>query len=320
MQDEEKQRTKTKENAEKDNMNILITGGTGMIGQRLTELLLAKGHKVSYLSRKKEKLPNVEVFQWNIQQEFIEDGAFENIDYVVHLAGAGIADERWSEARKKELIDSRIQPIELIDRYLAKNNIQLKGFISASAIGFYGGDTGDVKLTEDSPAGNDFLAECTKLWEISAQKVKNAERIVSIRIGIVLSEKGGALPKLVQPIRLGVGAALGTGKQFMSWIHVDDLCQIFVKTIENTQMQGAINAVSPNPVSNETMTTVAAKVLKRPLWLPNVPSFALKLVFGEMGIVVTGGNFVVNKRISQETDFQYKFPKIEEALKDLLGK
>lgn len=301
-------------------MNILITGGTGMIGHRLTELLLAKGHKVSYLSRKKEKSPNVEVFQWDIQKGYIEEGALEAADYVVHLAGAGIADKRWTDERKKEIIDSRIQPIELINKYLQEKNIKLKGFISASAIGIYGGDTGDVQLDENSALGNDFLAECTKLWEIHAKKVTNAARIVSVRIGIVLSEKGGALPKLVQPIRLGFGAALGSGKQFMSWIHVDDLCGIFVKAIEDDTMQGPYNAVAPNPVTNQEITNVAAEVLKKPLWLPNVPSFALKLVFGEMGIVVTGGNFVLNKRLSQETNFQYKFTTIKDALSDLLGK
>jgi uncharacterized protein (TIGR01777 family) len=208
----------------------------------------------------------------------------------------------------------------LINRYLQEKNIQLKGFISASAIGIYGGDTGDIKLDESSVLGNDFLAECTKLWEIHAKKVKNAARMVSIRIGIVLSEKGGALPKLVQPIRLGFGAALGNGKQVMSWIHVDDLCGVFIKAIEDEKMRGAYNAVAPNPVTNQEMTNVAAEVLKKPLWLPNVPSFVLKLVFGEMGIVVTGGNFVLNKRLSQETNFQYKFTTIKDALNDLLEK
>ena len=301
-------------------MNILITGGTGMIGHRMTELLLQKGHKVTYLSRKKEKISNVEVYQWDIQKGFIEAGALENADYVVHLAGAGIADKRWTDERKQEIIDSRIQPISLINKYLQEKSIKLKGFISASAIGYYGGDTGEIKLDENSPAGNDFLAECTKLWEVNAQKISSAERIVCIRIGIVLSENGGALPKLVQPIRYGFGASLGDGKQFMSWIHIDDLCEIFIKAIEDKAMHGAYNAVSPNPVRNEEMTKIAAKVLKRPLWLPNIPSFALKLVFGEMGIVVTGGNFVQNKRLSQETNFKYKFTNIKEALKDLLEK
>ena len=299
-------------------MNILITGGTGMIGQKLTELLLKKGHTVAYLSRRKEKMANITVYQWDIPKGYIEEGALENADYVIHLAGAGIADERWTEKRKQEIIDSRIQPIDLITKYLEDKNIKLKGFISASAIGYYGGNTGEIKLDEDSKAGNDFLAECTKLWEVHAKKVTRAEREIRIRIGVVLSQKGGALPKLVMPIRFGFGAALGSGKQLMSWIHIDDLCAIFVKAIEDSTMHGAYNAVSPNPISNAIMTKIAAKVLKRPLFLPNIPSFVLNLVFGEMGIVVTGGNFVQNKRLSAETDFVYQFPTIEGALSDLL--
>ena len=299
-------------------MNILITGGTGMIGQKLTELLLKKGHTVAYLSRRKEKMANITVYQWDIPKGYIEEGALENADYVIHLAGAGIADERWTEKRKQEIIDSRIQPIDLITKYLEDKNIKLKGFISASAIGYYGGNTGEIKLDEDSKAGNDFLAECTKLWEVHAKKVTRAEREIRIRIGVVLSQKGGALPKLVMPIRFGLGAALGSGKQFISWVHIDDLCAIFVKAIEDSTMHGAYNAVSPNPISNAIMTKIAAKVLKRPLFLPNIPSFVLNLIFGEMGIVVTGGNFVQNKRLSEETNFVYQFPTIEGALSDLL--
>ena len=299
-------------------MNILITGGTGMIGQKLTELLLKKGHTVAYLSRRKEKMANITVYQWDIPKGYIEEGALENADYVIHLAGAGIADERWTEKRKQEIIDSRIQPIDLITKYLEDKNIKLKGFISASAIGYYGGNTGEIKLDEDSKAGNDFLAECTKLWEVHAKKVTRAEREIRIRIGVVLSQKGGALPKLVMPIRFGLGAALGSGKQFISWVHIDDLCAIFVKAIEDSTMHGAYNAVSPNPISNAIMTKIAAKVLKRPLFLPNIPSFVLNLIFGEMGIVVTGGNFVQNKRLSEETNFVYQFPTIEGALTDLL--
>ena len=299
-------------------MNILITGGTGMIGQKLTELLLKKGHTVAYLSRRKEKIANITVYQWDILKGYIEEGALENADYVIHLAGAGIADERWTEKRKQEIIDSRIQPIDLITKYLEDKNIKLKGFISASAIGYYGGNTGEIKLDEDSKAGNDFLAECTKLWEVHAKKVTRAEREIRIRIGVVLSQKGGALPKLVMPIRFGLGAALGSGKQFISWVHIDDLCAIFVKAIEDSTMHGAYNAVSPNPISNAIMTKIAAKVLKRPLFLPNIPSFVLNLIFGEMGIVVTGGNFVQNKRLSEETNFVYQFPTIEGALTDLL--
>lgn len=300
-----------------DKKSVLITGGTGLVGSRLTELLLKKGYEVAYLSRRKEQIPNVKVYRWDITKGYIEDGAVESADYIVHLAGAGIADKRWSESRKKEIIDSRIQPVDLLKDKLTKSN-KLKAFVSASAIGFYGGDTGEERIEENHAAGNDFLAECTKLWEKSADKIATLGiRTAKIRVGIVLSEKGGALPKLLQPIRLGFGAALGSGKQWMSWIHIDDLCNVFIKAIEDESMNGAYNAVAPNPVTNLEITKMAAKVLKKPFWLPNVPSFVLKLIFGEMAVVVLGGSYVLNKRIA-ETDFRYKFTDVESALQDLL--
>lgn len=300
-----------------DKKSVLITGGTGLVGSRLTELLLKKGYEVAYLSRRKEQIPNVKVYQWDIAKGYIEDGAVESADYIVHLAGAGIADKRWSESRKKEIIDSRIRPVDLLKDKLTKSN-KLKAFVSASAIGFYGGDTGEERIEENHAAGNDFLAECTKLWEKSAEKIATLGiRTAKIRVGIVLSEKGGALPKLLQPIRFGFGAALGSGKQWMSWIHIDDLCNVFIKAIEDESMNGAYNAVAPNPVTNLEITKMAAKVLKKPFWLPNVPSFALKLIFGEMAVVVLGGSYVLNKRIA-ETDFRYQFTDVESALQDLL--
>lgn len=298
-------------------MKILITGGTGLVGRYLTAKLLSKGYQVAYLSRKKERIANVEVFQWNIEKGYIEEGALKNVDYIIHLAGAGIADKRWSEERKKEIINSRVKPVQLLANELSKQNIQLKGFISASAIGFYGGDTGETEITENSTNGSDFLADCTKQWEDVAYNI-NAQRIAFIRIGIVLSNEGGALPKLVQPIRYFIGSPLGSGKQWMSWIHIEDLCNIFVEAIENNTMHGAYNAVASNPVRNQELTQAAAKVLKKPLFMPNVPSFLLKILFGEMAVVVLGGNKVSNKKLLQETNFQFQYEEIEAALMDLL--
>lgn len=302
-------------------MNILITGGSGMVGSKLTELLVAKGHKVAYLSRSKKEIPNVKVYTWDLRNNEIEDGALQNADVVVHLAGAGIADERWTTARKKEIIESRVEPIKLLQNKFKAIGKSPKVFISASAIGFYGGDRGDEHLTESSAAGDDFLADCTTKWEAAADefgKTLNC-RTAKIRIGVVLSAESGALPKLIQPIKFGVGAALGSGKQWMSWIHVNDLCQQFVRAIEDKKMTGAYNAVAPQPVNNQEITKAAAAVLSRPLLLPNVPKFALKLALGEMAIVVTGGTFVENKRIAEETDFVYQFPEIIGALHDLIG-
>jgi uncharacterized protein len=300
--------------------SILITGGTGLIGTRLTELLIEKSYQVSYLSRKKEIIPNVKVYQWDIAKNYIEEGALENADYIVHLAGTGIAGKRWTDARKNEIIDSRIAPISLIIRKLQEKRLQPKAFISSSAIGYYGGDMGNEQLTENSKSGNDFLAKCTILWENTADEVyeKLAIRTAKIRTGIVLSERGGALPKLILPIKLGFGATFGDGKQFMSWIHLDDLCRIFIKAIEDETIQGVYNGVAPNPVTNEALTKIAAKLLKKPLWLPNIPKFLLKLALGEMAVVVVGGEYVLNERLKNETDFQYNFTEIEKALEAII--
>jgi uncharacterized protein len=300
-------------------LNILITGGTGLIGSRLTEFSLQKGYQVSYLSRRKEQIPNVKVYQWDIEKGFIEDGALSNADYIIHLAGAGIADKRWTDARKKELIDSRVKPIELIISHLQKNPSQkLKGFLSASGIGFYGAERGDEKLTESSLAGNDFLAECTKQWESASNKIADLGiRLIRLRIGVVLSNKGGALPQLTQPIRYYVGAALGSGQQWISWIHVDDLCRMFIYSIENQAIRGEYNAVAPNPVTNQNLTKISAKSLKKPLWLPNVPAFMMKLMLGEMAQIVLGSTFVLNDKITR-TGFDFEFIDTEKTLMDLL--
>lgn len=299
-------------------MNILITGGTGLIGKHLTKLLLSKGYKVSLLSRKKEQIPNVKVYQWDIEKGQIDAEALTNVDYIVHLAGAGIADKRWTDKRKQEIIDSRIKPIQLLQKQLQAQKIKIKGFISAAGISYYGTDTGGARLDENSPAGNDFLATCAKIWEVEAKKVTQAERIVSLRTGVVLSEEGGALPKLLMPIKLGVGSPLASGKQWMSWIHIDDMCELYLHAIEDAKMQGAYNAVAPDPARNEEITKTAAEVLKRPLWLPNIPAFVIKLIFGELAVTVLGGNYVKNKRISEELSFSYKFPTLKGALENLL--
>ena len=301
-------------------MNILITGGTGLVGQELTKQLLSNGHTVSILSRSKKDIPNVTVYTWNLKKDEIEDGALQNVNVLVHLAGAGIADERWTDERKKIIIDSRVEPVKLLMDKFKKIGHTPKAFISASAIGFYGGDRGEERLTEESLVGRDFLAKCTFEWEAIADAFGEEmnSRVAKIRIGVVLSEDGGALPKLIQPIRFGAGTALGSGKQWMSWIHNHDLAALFVKAIEDETMTDAYNATAPQPVRNEEMTKVAAKVLSRPLILPNAPEFALKLVFGEMAVVILGGTYVENKRVVETTNFTYKFPEIEGALKDLI--
>lgn len=300
---------------------VLITGGTGMIGKRLTQLLLEKGYKVAYLSRKHESIPNVTVYRWDIDKNWIDDKALANADYIIHLAGAGIADTRWTDKRRREIINSRTKTIELIARELQGRPYKVKAFVSASAIGFYGSDTGNTQLTEQTPSGSDFLAHVTRHWENSTELIDNIGiRTTKLRIGVVLSNEGGALPKISMPIRWGIGAPIGNGNQWMSWIHLDDLCRLFIAALENNKWHGIYNAVAPTPVTNTELTRQIAKVLHRPLWLPAIPAFALRLVYGEMANVVLGGNYVINHRIRTETDFIYQFENLQSALQDLTEK
>lgn len=300
---------------------VLITGGTGMIGQRLTQLLLAKGYQVAYLSREQQSIPNVKIYRWNIEKKFLEEGALREVDYIVHLAGAGIADQRWSSKRKQEIIKSRTQSIELIARRLQERPYNVKACVSASGIGFYGADTGDTRVSEQSVSGSDFVAHVTKHWEKSVELIDTMGiRTVKLRTGIVLSTEGGALPKMALPVQWGVGAPLASGKQWISWIHIDDLCRLYIEAMENPQWHGIYNAVASTPVTNETFTRQVAEVLHRPLWLPNIPSVVLKTLFGEMSSLVIGGNYVINQRIKAETNFIFQFNDLKIALLNLYGK
>ena len=312
-------------------MNVLITGGSGLVGTRLTEILIKRGFTVSHLGRRKvvridTKLQNtvggkdIKNYYWDIKNGTIDEKALLEADYLVHLAGAGIADENWSEERKKEIIESRTKSIDLIVSKLKVLPHRIISCASASGIGYYGADTGDEHISEQHTSGIDFVADCCIQWEAAADKIQALGiRTVKLRTGIVLSEKGGALPRLTQPVRWGVGAALGTGKQWQSWIHLDDLCELFIKSLTDKQMTGVYNAVAPNPVTNHDLTKISAQVLNRPFWMPNVPEFALKLAFGEMASIVLGGSYVLNQRIKLETDFDYKFVEVRGALADLIG-
>ena len=295
---------------------VLITGGTGLIGKRLTQLLLDKGYEVALLSRKKADIPSVQVFEWDIQKNYIEEGALDNLHFLVHFAGTNVAEGRWTEERKKSILESRTESIRLIARKLAEKQIKPAAFVSASGISYYGQDTGDLRNTE----GNDFLAHVSIEWEKAADEIAALNvRTVKLRTGIVISKHGGAIPKMALPARFGVGAPLGSGKQWISWIHLDDMCRMYIEALENESWQGAYNAVASPPVTNEGLTNAICKVLHRPQWFPNVPAFALKMVFGEMSAVVLGGNYVINERMERETGFQYRYGELEAALKAELG-
>lgn len=300
-------------------LNVLITGGSGLIGTHLTLMLMSKGYHVAHLSRSPSPDSSVTTYKWDIATGYIDPMALDFADVIVHLAGAGVADKKWTEKRKKEILNSRTQSTRLLFDRISEGKYNIKKFVSASAIGYYGMDTGSQWITEESGHGSDFLATVTSQWE---EEVKRFHELnipeVRIRVGVVLSSEAGALPKMAKPVRFGVGAPLGDGSQYVSWIHIRDVCGIFVHAIETDRMDNkAYNAVAPYPVTNKEMTKEIGRKLGRPVFLPSVPSFMLKLFLGEMAAIVLGGNRVSSERI-RHAGFDFSYPHLEQALKDLL--
>jgi uncharacterized protein (TIGR01777 family) len=296
--------------------NILITGGSGLIGTRLTRMLIQRGHRVSHLGRSKQN-SEVHQFTWDINLHIMDPRAVASADVIIHLAGAGIAEERWTKKRKNEIRQSRVQSTSLLYDLLRKGTYPVKTFISGSAIGYYGfGDDRKVFTESDRP-GSDFLASVTDEWEKEADKIGSLSiRLVKLRTGVVLSEDGGALQSIARPIKFGVGAPVGDGKQIISWIHIDDLCLMFCKVAEDNGMQGVFNGVAPSPVTNLEFTRAVAKTLKRPLWAPAIPSFILKILLGEMASIVLGGSNVSAEKILK-TGFEFRFPNLQSALNNI---
>lgn len=299
--------------------NVLITGASGLVGTRLTSLLMQKGYQVSHLSRRSSSGP-ILTHQWSVVDGTMENSAIDGVDSIVHLAGAGIADKRWTSSRKREILESRTKSSELLYHTLKQNPNQVKTFVSASAIGIYGNGGAEKIFTEEDKPADDFLADVVRQWEESVDRIAGLGiRVVKIRIGILLSEKGGALAEMVKPIKWCVGSPLGSGKQILSWIHMDDVCRIFIKAIEDESMAGAYNAVSPIPASNKELTVAIAKALDKPLWAPNVPRFVLKLILGEMSELVLKGSHVSAHKI-KNTGFEFEHTDLDDAIGKLLGK
>lgn len=297
--------------------NILITGGTGLVGTRLAEMLMEKGYSVNFLSRQAAE-GKIKKYRWDLKTRYIDETALKTADYIINLAGAGVFDKRWSAKYRQEIMNSRVDSTSLLYEKLSFLPHNVKAFISASAIGIYGYDTGDEWQTENSQYGKGFLSEVTKNWETAVLPIeKLGIRTVTIRIGIVLSDKGGSLKELSKPITHFIGSPMGRGSQYVSWIHIDDLCRMFIYALENANMGGVYNAVAPDPVSNEALTKEIASVLKKPLWLPNLPSFLLKGILGsEKAMVLLGGNRVSSKKIV-EHGFKFNYPNLKLALANL---
>lgn len=288
-----------------------------MIGTRLTTLLLARGYDVVHLERSL-KASTVKTFLWDVEKELVDPVALDGVQAIVHLAGANIGEKRWTRSRKKEILDSRVSSTRLLHRELTHNHHDVKTFLCASAVGYYGSDCKEVSKGEGDAPGTDFLAEVTREWEASASDISTLGiRVVRMRTGVVLSPKGGALEPMARQVRLRVGAPLGSGRQYMSWVHLDDHCSAYIFALENDAMHGPYNSVAPQPVTNREFTRTLANVLRKPMFLPNVPAFVIRLVLGEMAVLVTGGCKVSSEKLTA-AGFRFEHPELEAALQDVL--
>lgn len=297
-------------------MKILITGATGLIGTALVKKLRAGNHEVNILTRKKSGDKNE--FIWNLKKNEIDEAAFKNIDSIVHLAGASVG-KRWTEDYKKELYSSRIDSALLLYKTCVKLNIKLKSYISASGVNYYGTYTSDKILTEKDPVQHqDFLSELSVAWENSADEFQSiAERVVWMRTAVVLAKKGGTFPLLKKITDYNIGSGIGSGNQWMNWIHLDDLVDMYIFAIENPEVAGKYNSVADEFITNETFMKKLAKASDK-FFLPvNVPAFIMNLVMGEMAEIITEGTRADNQKI-KNTGFQFKYNTFDSALKDLI--
>ncbi|PWA09571.1 TIGR01777 family oxidoreductase [Flavobacterium laiguense] len=297
--------------------NVLITGGTGFIGKQLTEMLLGRGYSVSILSRNsKPNTDAISYYIWDVSSQKIDEAAVLHADYIIHLAGENIAEKRWTAKRKAEIIDSRTQSAELIYTVLKKHNKSIEAFVSASGIGIYGALNGEGICTENTIPGNDFVGITCQKWEKAADLFADLGiRTVKIRTGLVLGKNEGFLKKLAPIFKAGFGSALGSGKQYMPWIHISDLCAIYLEAIENENMTGAYNATVNDSTTSSSFSKLLAKEYGYFIWLPNVPAFALRLLMGEMATIALAGRRVSSDKI-KSLGFRFKFKNLKRALVD----
>lgn len=290
-------------------MNVLIAGGTGLIGKALSDLLKSKGHNISILSRSSGS----GLITWDVKAGKILSDDLSQIEVIINLSGAGIADKNWTKSRKKELLDSRVETTKLL--FENKDRMpKLRQYISASGITCYGNDLNEDGYKESDPFGTDYISTLVQKWEAAADLFKDHVTTAKIRTGIVLSDKGGAIEKMIKPIRFSLGAPIASGKQIIPWIHINDLTGLIMHVIDN-QLGGAYNAVSVN-TSNKEFTNDLAKSIGKKNWLPSVPGFLLKLVFGEMASLLINGVHVSNNKI-KKAGFEFKYPTLDIALENL---
>jgi len=297
---------------------VLITGSNGMLAKELAKQL-EEEYTIRFLTRKKMQSNE---YVWDINASYIDADALKGVNCIIHLAGASIAEGRWTDERKKLIISSRVDSAKLILNELKKQNITIDTFISASAVGYYGSKTTNEVFEETNSKGDDFVGDVCAAWENAAEAFKTnnlANRIVIVRIGVVLAKHNGALKKLMQPIKYGLGAALGSGDQYIPWIHIHDLISMFKFILHNNTMVGVYNGVSPQSITNKELTKSIAKAINKPILLPKIPKFIIKLIFGEKSTILLDGSRVSSKKIIS-AGFKFKFEKLSEALGDIFKK
>ncbi len=304
---------------------VLITGGTGLVGKRLTQLLLQRGYEVIVLTRsagKHPKQPGLHYAAWNVEEGTFDKLAVSQVDYIVHLAGANVAEKRWTDKRKQEIRKSRTESSSLLVHTLQTTTNKVQAVVSASAVGWYGADNAQSLqhgFTEEAPAATDFLGNVCEQWEAGIQPVTTlGKRLVILRTGIVLSKHGGVIPAFLTPIKFGLATILGKGSQIISWIHVDDLCNMYIQALENGHLQGVYNAVAPNPASTETLTKAIARTVKGKAFISmHVPAWLLKIVLGEMSVEVLRSIKASSRKI-QQSGFTFLHTEVTAAVQDAL--
>ena len=299
-------------------MKILITGGSGLVGSSLTKVLLGMNYDVAILTRDPSSDLNVKQYFWDPSKLLIDEDALIGVDCIVHLAGTNISDSRWTKKQKQKIYSSRVESAEFLYQKIKELDIPLKSFVSSSAVGWYGTITSDQIYTEQDHNADDYLGQLCFQWEAKADQFINLGcKVSKVRTGIVLSSEGGALPKMMWPIAFSLGAALGSGKQFVPWIHIDDLCAIYTNIINEHIPSGVYNGVAPEDITNNDFTCIIAEVLNKPLWLPNIPAWLLKTIFGKMASILLNGTRISSKKLIQ-SGFQFKHFSIRSAINNLI--
>ncbi len=297
---------------------VLITGGSGLLGKYLCKRLIEKGYKPAILTRRPDPDSKIAAFRWDPDKKEIDNEAIMSADYIINLSGVNIGEKRWTKRRKRLIMDSRTLSAELLFDKIKESAHRPKAFVSISAAGYYGSVTSDRIFTEADGHAGDFLGKVCQKWEESVNRFESIGiRTVRIRSAAVLTEKGGILDSMVTPVKLGVGSAIGSGSQYFPWIHIDDLCNIFIKAIEVPGMTGAYNAVAPDQITNKEFVRTLAHVLKKPFWFPGIPAIMMKILFGELSLMLLTGSRISSEKI-KNAGYAFKFPELEGALRDLL--